>query len=689
MLLAACSAPAPDVYLVTLDTLRADVLGVYGASPSPSPHLDRWGAEGVVVDEMMTTAPLTLPAHASLLTGLSLQEHGLLDNGDGPLAPQVRTLAEAFSERGYATGAFVGSMVLDSEFGLDQGFDTYVDGFDTTHSNGRLLEHSAETVLASAAKWSDERPKFTWIHLYDAHLPYQAPAPFSDQWSDGYLAEIAYIDDQLGEFLDASDRPKVVLIVGDHGEGRGDHGERTHGLLLYRSTLRVPMILWGEGVAPERVMQPRSTQDVPATLWRAATGGDFGRGTDVRQSREELVKGATVLPEWHWGMASIGVVQDTKWRYIAAPRPELYAWTTDPGETQNVVEQYPEIAGKLAAAVDIPRSARQSPDERFIALGYTEGWPLPAQELVDPKDHPDLPERFADLLDAQRRKPPAEAAIALQAFTEEHPQVGAGWWWLSTARLRAGDAVGSAEALVPLRESGRSLPLLQLRDAEIALALGNPGEARTIAQALTTGRPGFGPGWAMLAESQRRLGDCEGAELSVAEGLTRAPDALRLRVIRASCRELRGDFAGSREDAEAVLAKEEDPEARLLVALDDVRRGDFESALPVLERAPDSPSVRTGRGLAYYGLGRYELARPLLEQAAHHDEKQALYCVLLADTLLRLGAPADEVGKWLLEAEKRQPDRADTHRIRSAWHLAAGRTEEAVKEMAAAQAVNP
>ena len=249
----------PDDLLITLDTVRADALGVYGASPSPTPTIDALGARGVVVDEAMTVAPLTLPAHASILTGTYPTRTGIRDNMSFRLGDEAVTLAERLADIGYDTGAFVSAAVLDRAFGLGQGFHRYGDDVHAAGLLGIPRRPAGEGVTAAVswiASLPAEKPTFTWLHLYDAHLPLTPPADALARFpGDGYTASIAYADAQVGLLLDryrAHGRDPIVVIVADHGEGRGDHGEQTHGWFVYRSTMRVPLVMHGPGV-PEGV----------------------------------------------------------------------------------------------------------------------------------------------------------------------------------------------------------------------------------------------------------------------------------------------------------------------------------------------------------------------------------------------------------------------------------------------------
>ncbi|MEO8217881.1 MAG: sulfatase, partial [Acidobacteriota bacterium] len=257
------SAAGFNVVLITLDTMRADHIGAYGAASPATPNLDALARSGVRFDQAMSAVPLTLPSHATILSGLLPLHHGLRNNGAGSFPGDRDTLAAMFSRGGYRTGAFVGSFVLDHRFGLERGFEVYDDQIprqpDTDHVMGVEAERPADAVVDRALSWldgQDVRPFFVWIHLYDAHAPYAAPEPFRSRYSDTpYDGEVAWVDSQVGRvFADLQKRGwtnrTIVVVVGDHGESLGEHGELTHGLLLYQPTLRVPMIWSAPALAP-------------------------------------------------------------------------------------------------------------------------------------------------------------------------------------------------------------------------------------------------------------------------------------------------------------------------------------------------------------------------------------------------------------------------------------------------------
>ena len=249
------AGPHLNLVIITLDTTRADHLGAYGSKDVETPALDRLARDGVLFEQAMTTAPLTLPAHASILTGRFPPEHGVRDNGGFFLGPEQTTLAEILGPRGFKTGGFVAAYVLDGKWGIGQGFETYFDDFDLSKSRGRSLgeiQRPANEVVDKALPWIDsvkDQPFFAWLHFYDPHTPYAPPEPYRTRYKGHpYRGEIAFTDSQVGrvvEFLESRGllEKTVIAVMGDHGESLGDHGEDAHGFFIYEAVTRVPFII--------------------------------------------------------------------------------------------------------------------------------------------------------------------------------------------------------------------------------------------------------------------------------------------------------------------------------------------------------------------------------------------------------------------------------------------------------------
>lgn len=471
--------PVRGVLLVTLDTTRADALGSYGGSPGLTPHLDRLAAESVRFDRARSVAPLTLPAHASMLTGLYPPRHGVHDNGVAVVSPDLTTLAELARGRGVATAAVVAAGVLDRAFGLEQGFDHWV------QPQG-ARELSAREVLGEGARWLQRRdrarPWLLWLHLYDPHVPYAPPqAALRQAGGDPYLGEIAALDAALGEFLeplrlDGTLDEALLLVVGDHGEALGEHGEPTHGALVYEATARVPFLMRlpaarGAG----RVSRaPISVADVFPTAADALGLLDPARaagldGLSLWRGDPPRERGV-YLESWsgwiHYGWSPlVGWVQDDV-KVLHSSAPEMYRLDSDPGEVSDLYAPDDAHVVRAAAALRALWSRRAPPpqeDARFDPellaelrrLGYgTTGAPLAGlPSPLEPNDRPAPRARAGELAllweaDILARDGQIEAAEArLRAILAENPGHLAALDQLALVRMRADDFAQAAQLL--------------------------------------------------------------------------------------------------------------------------------------------------------------------------------------------------------------------------------------------------
>jgi arylsulfatase A-like enzyme len=408
----------PSVLLVTVDTLRADRVGAYGAGDARTPTLDKLARQGVRFQTAIAVTPITLPSHASILTGLYPPRHGVRHNGIYRLEAGIETLAERLRAAGYSTAAVVGAYVLARRFGLDQGFDLYDDRMSSKRAlAGGYLERTAGAVTDRALQWLDatSRPFFLWVHYYDPHAEYAPPPPFAARFPDRpYQGEIAYVDSELGRLIDAlraSGRLEdtLVVVTSDHGESLGEHGEAFHSYTLYDATLAVPLILRGPGIPAGRavggvVSGVDVAPTVLALLGVAALREADGRDLSLLwQTGADPPSGAayaeTLATEIDHGWSPLFAIRSPRHHYVRAPRPELYAVRDDPSELRNLLEGASEpaspVATDLARRIDavLERERRREPEaldaktrERLAALGYA----IPAQPAprtgLDPKD---------------------------------------------------------------------------------------------------------------------------------------------------------------------------------------------------------------------------------------------------------------------------------------------------------------
>lgn len=408
------ASPAPTgLVIITLDTTRADHLSVYGYMDVSLPHLERLASNGVVFDQATSVGALTLPAHTSLFTGLLPPAHGVRDNSDPALGDSHVTLAEVLRARGFSTAAFVGAAVLDADRGLAQGFEQYAgvrfDDADPFHRRGDEVVDDAVGWLAGVGS----TPFFLWTHLYDPHRPYDPPPPF-DTMHDPYVGEIAFVDQQIGRLLEALDargltERTIVVVAGDHGESRGEHGERDHGVFLYQSVLRVPLIVQAPGIPPRRVADVVSLTDIMPTMLDLlgvpvppSDGATLAGALHGHARPAEREVYAESLYPRHLGWSPLFALRSGRYKLIDAPRPELYDLESDPFEEQNVYEQRRSVAAAMtgrmarirpaADATSAPRELEPPPElrHRLGALGYLGGTPGPSApgpaRLPDAKD---------------------------------------------------------------------------------------------------------------------------------------------------------------------------------------------------------------------------------------------------------------------------------------------------------------
>lgn len=413
------SRPA-NLVLISVDTLRPDHLGCYAYRDAETPNIDQLSRDGITFDEAVCTVPLTLPSHTSLLTGLSPVSHGVRDNANFRLADDFITIAEVLRANGYSTGAVVGAYILDGRFGLNQGFATYDDDLSrgSQPSIFGYPERSADKVTQSAAAWLDgaAEPFFLFVHYYDPHAPYEPPAPYREQFPGrGYDGEIAFTDHEIGRLLAHLGehgvlKQTLVALVSDHGEGLGQHGENTHGILLYDGTLKVPLILrppeksrWhSKALTGKHLSEPVILSDVFPTLLDML--GFKQEGASDGRSLVPLLDGKPLAPSalyfeslsayYAYRWSPLRGVRFDKWKYIFGPDEELYNLVDDPEEETNLVGENRAKAEELKAA--LLEKAREEPGvksaqttvsaqdaQKLRALGYVSPSPVAAPEIGD------------------------------------------------------------------------------------------------------------------------------------------------------------------------------------------------------------------------------------------------------------------------------------------------------------------
>ena len=394
------------VVVITLDTARADRLTPYGYSGVAMPAMERLASRGVVFERALSPVPLTLPSHCSIFTGLLPPHHRVHDNADEPLGAERATMAGLLHRHGFRTAAFVGAAVLDRSRGLARGFDVYSD----VPQSDR--QRRGDAVVDEAVRWLEtaaSSPFFLWTHLYDAHRPYEAPAPYATSSADPYVAELVFADAQLGRLMSALERAHVIdrtliVVTADHGESLGEHGERDHGIFVYDNVLRVPLIIHAPGVVPRRVSDVAQLTDIlPTVLDFAGLGWPAVDGVSLRavmngQHEPDRPAYAESLYATRFGWSALRALEDERFKYIDAPRQELYDLSRDPFEEHNIAAERPALAGVMARRLarigdrwnGLAYSAiadTVSRGQALASLGYVSGPPPTVRGVPrDPKD---------------------------------------------------------------------------------------------------------------------------------------------------------------------------------------------------------------------------------------------------------------------------------------------------------------
>ena len=363
--------PAPaatSVLFVTIDTLRADRIGIYGAANVETPNLDRLAREGAWARHSTVHVPLTRPSHISIFSGRYPAEHGIRDNVAPTLAADVPVLAEHFQRAGFSTAAFVSSVVLTRQAGLARGFETYSDTLEIGEDDARFLntiQKRGDIATGEAIAWMKEHQKFfAWVHLYDPHDPYEPPGRYAVAYADRpYDGEVAWSDELVGRLITTlrdSGRldSTLVVVTSDHGEGLGEHGEDVHGYFVYESTLHVPLVFRGPGVkAGTRIDQLTRSVDLYPTLLELAgihaeAPANAGRSlaASLRGERmdEEPSFAESLVPLVHFGWSDLRTVRDGRWKCILVPRPELYDLERDPPRATTLRSRGRRAPGRCA-----------------------------------------------------------------------------------------------------------------------------------------------------------------------------------------------------------------------------------------------------------------------------------------------------------------------------------------------------
>jgi arylsulfatase A-like enzyme/thioredoxin-like negative regulator of GroEL len=620
--LPATPATRPNIILITLDTTRADRMGFLGSKRGVTPNLDALASQSVVFTRAYSHVPLTTASHATILTGTYPQFNGVNDFGK-PLLPKVPFLPDLLHARGYQTAAFVGSLVLDpvggTAPGFDRGFDTYDAGFRSRRKGEdrySTLERRAGEVVARATRWltkrnaapTSKKPFFLWVHVYDAHDPYDPPQPYATRYAkEPYDGELAYVDASIGKLLNqlrtsGQFENSLIIAMADHGEAFGEHGERSHGIFLYDETIHVPLILkLPDEQSPSRKITTRvGLVDVTPTLLQSA-------GTEIPEEVQgesllKIIKPAqsasstnsaanaappapdrpayaeTDYPRRAFGWSSLRALRSGKYLYIRSPDPELYDQSADPSATRNVAASSPAVRETLAAQLDdfrrktttaavLDATGTLTPEQaqKLSALGYlasdANNSPTTANDTADltkpdPKTKIDLANLLHDaLLDVEESRY-AQALPMLKEIVAREPQMAAAQMQLGAAYAGLKDY---KQALPPLQRAVELLPDSSMAHYQLGLALYETGDWQAAApqfESVVERTPKWADAHFSLAAVDARIDKVPEAMDHLKITLDMVPDHYRANLLRGRILYLQGDAASAIPNLQAATKSE-------------------------------------------------------------------------------------------------------------------------------------
>jgi arylsulfatase A-like enzyme/tetratricopeptide (TPR) repeat protein len=648
--------PGLNVLLITVDTLRADAVGVYGRSGSPTPWIDRLAQNGVRFAHAHAHNVITLPSHANLLTGRLPPDHGVRDNAGFRLPPDTETLATRLKAQGYRTAAFVSAFPLDSRFGLAQGFDVYDDRFTDTGPRPAFLiqERSGDQTVALARQWLETvggDPWFCWVHLYEPHYPYEPPEPFASRWpGDPYAGEVAAADAALRPLLEpilsaGSDGRTLVVVTSDHGESLGEHGEATHGIFAYEAALRVPLVVYQPRLFRSRVVDaPAGHVDLLPTVLDALElplpGGLAGRSLLPAIAGADTVRDAAVYFEalsgsLNRGWAPLFGLVRGGFKYIDLPIPELYDLRADPREQRNLADSEPGRVTTMRAHLDTVRGpdsvATTRPEstearERLRSLGYIVGGVTPRARYTEEDDPKRLIALDTMLQEIVERYLAGDLQAAIERGRElvhRRPTMAVSWMYLAHLEREADNLEAAVEAL---RRAVALSPADPVPLALLGAYLTEAGRAQEAADLLE--QAAHVPDADLEIMTSRalalaRLGRTEAALATLARARAREPLNATLLVHVGTVRVMAEDRAAARAAFEEALTLNPDiaraHTALAVLALEDGRAAQaVDHWRAATDRDPGEYAKVLALGIGFDRAGRTAEARVCFEFFAAH-----------------------------------------------------------------------
>lgn len=635
---AAAQPPSPrgDVVLITIDTLRADALGFAGNAKAQTPVLDLLAAQGRVFPNAHAHNVVTLPSHTNILTGLYPYQHGVRDNSGFTVPAGIPTMATVLKAAGYSTGAFVGSFPLDSQFGLDRGFEVYDDRYPKGSNPEAFIfpeRRGSEVISRALAWWKGQKgkPRFLWVHLFDPHAPYAPPEPFATRFAENpYLGEVAAVDSflapLLGPFLDGKEKPALVVVTADHGEALGEHGELTHGLFAYEPTLKVPLVVWGKGVTPGKDGRAARHVDIFPTVMQAvgvsppAPPGLTRPGRSLlapapKEPQDSYFESLSTTLNRGWAPLR-GLLRQNK-KFIALPLPEVYDLPRDPREEKNLFDAERAAARTVFSGLPKesawpPRREDLSPEQEahLRSLGYLSS-SAPARESYGPEDDPKrlIPldvkiQQINELYGSGR----IDEAIRLgKEVVQARPDMALGYSLLAQSLLE-GDR--TQEALTVMRDARAKGSASDSLLRQLGLTLAETGKA---AEAIEVLRP-------LTKKGSPEAGNALALALSEGGKQKEAFDTLQ----------------------QVLKTDPDNPKTFELLALVKLREGDWaqarDYARKALELNPTLPLAWNNLGVALFQLRQPDQALDAWQKAVDFDPK-------LWDALWNLGVQAAGRGR--------------------------------------------
>lgn len=690
-----------NLLLITLDTVRADRLGCYGYERISTPNIDWLAANGILFEKAIAAAPLTLPSHATIMTGLYPYTHGVRDNTSSRLSDKAVTLAEILSERGYRTGAIIGAFVLDAQYGLDQGFGFYEDRLPGSASGPRdvfaktgeekiqlnaISERPASAVTKRALAWLNQNREekfFLWIHYYDPHYPYTPPHEASNEYRDSpYDGEIASVDKNLGMVLDQMRSLELIdntliVVVGDHGEGLGEHREATHSIFVYEPMVRVPLIMSFPDRLErgERVTTIASLADVMPTILdileidnelpmdgMSLLGAIEGEGPQGR-----IVYTESMFPYLNYGWSEVLSVSTSDWKYIRSTEPELYNVEADPAESVNRIRGEEDIATRLEAALDslLARAPSEggglaeeaslsgTDRERLAALGYISGAP-PVREkasLSDPKQmirYHDLITRAREAIDTGAYE---EALTTLREVTSGAPTNALARNMLGMVYYQVGDTASARREFLAAIDLNPNLHDAHHNLGNIQLHQGKLAEAAACYEKAIELSPGTGEYFVALAQIYARMGETEKAEAAYEKAIGHGYSSPELFLANGITLMRLGRFEEARKSFEDAIA------------IDQSYVGAYNEYGTLLEK-----------------MGDLQGAARKYQQALSIDPDYAKSHYNLARILLKANKQ-QEASKELLLTIENEPDHAEAHYLIGELYFRQGETGKAKEHL--------